>query len=425
MSAFADYLIAPLEAWDALICTSRGARDAVRYVLESQAEHLIAKLGASRFTLPQLPIIPLGIHTNQFSRLFGRREAARKSLGIADDEVAVLFAGRLITHGKAHPLAMYLALEKAAQGRKVVLIQAGQAPSPEILNIFTEEPKRFCPSVRVVMVDGADTDRYGAAWPAADIFTSLSDNIQETFGLTPIEAMAASLPVVVSDWDGYKDTVRDSIDGFRVPTLTLPPGRGAELADRYDLGLDNFDYYSAYASQLVAVDVDATAQAYRRLIDDRDLRQRMGAAGAQRTREQYDWAVIFRRYLALWDELAERRRADPQLVPPLSPIRRPDRADPFSMFASYPTHHVGSGTAFRRSAGIDIDEAVSRRELASTSFAKPILPAPVLIEALLNAMGTDWTPFDNLARAVPGTASEAIAAAMVWLSKVGVAEFRN
>lgn len=424
MEAFANYVTAPLEPWDAVICTSRAARSAIRHVIEAQAEHLAARVGATRFTLPQLPVIPLGVHTRQFKKAPNARQAARQRLGLADEEVAVLFAGRLVAHGKAHPLPMYLALEQAAQGQKVVLLQAGQAPNLEILRIFTEEPKRFCPSVRVIMVDGADTDLYGAAWSAADIFTSLSDNIQETFGLTPIEAMAAGLPVVVSDWDGYKDTVRDGIDGFRVPTLTLPQGRGIELADRYDLGVIDFDYYSAYASQLVAVDVEAAAQAYRRLIVDRELRARMGAAGAQRAREVFDWSVIFRRYLALWEELNERRNSDPQLTPPLPRRQRPDRADPFSMFASYPTHHIGSGTAFRRRAGIDAVEAISRRELASTDFAKPILPAPALVETLLGAIEPDWTPFDGIARAAPGIPQEAVASALVWLSKVGVLDFQ-
>lgn len=426
MSSFAEYLIAPVESWDAVICTSRVARDAVRFVLEGQADHLQKRLGATRFSLPQLPVIPLGVHTRQFEVSPDSRSAARATLKLADDEVAFLFAGRLVAHGKAHPLPMYLALEQAAQNRKVVLIQAGIAPSPEILKIFTEEPQRFCPSVRIVMVDGNEAEMYQAAWSAADIFTSLSDSFQETFGLTPIEAMAAGLPVVVSDWNGYKDTVRQGVDGFRIPTLTLPKTLGNRLADRYELGLDNFDYYSAHTSQFVAVNVEVAAQAYRRLIDEPELRQRMGAAGARRAREQFDWAVVFRRYLALWEELGERRRGDPQLLPPLQATPRPDRASPFSMFASYPTHHIGPDTFFRRHLGISIDEAASRRELASTNFAKPVLPGAEMIEAVLNAIGPNWTPFDVIAKAVLlGTPPEAIASALVWLSKVGVIDFRG
>ena len=32
--------------------------------------------------------------------------------------------------------------------------------------------------------------------------------------------MAAGVPVVVSDWDGYRYTVNDGVEGFRVPTLS-------------------------------------------------------------------------------------------------------------------------------------------------------------------------------------------------------------
>lgn len=423
MSAFAEYLTAPVESWDAVICTSRGARDAIRHVLEAQAEHLRDRVGATRFSLPQLPVIPLGIHTRQFARTPSARAAARQALSLAEDEVAVLFAGRLIVHGKAHPLAMYLALEEAAKGQKVVLIQAGQAPNPEVLSVFIDEPARFCPSVRVVMVDGADFARYQAAWAAADIFTSLSDNIQETFGLTPIEAMASGLPVVVSDWDGYKDTVRDGVDGFRVPTLALSPGQGGILADRFDMGLDNFDYYSGYASQLVAVDVTAAAQAYHRLIADKDLRVRMGAAGQERARTVFDWAVVFGRYQALWDELAERRRSDPQLLASTRARRRPDRADPFAMFASYPTYHLESLTRFRRRDGVSLEDALTRQELASTKFSAPVQPAPELVRVLFSCLGSSWMTSADLIQELPQTMVEALPSALVWLSKVGALDF--
>jgi hypothetical protein len=60
MSAIAGLLVAPVRSWDAVICTSRVVRDSVRQVLERQADYLGARLGAQRFELPQLPLIPLG-----------------------------------------------------------------------------------------------------------------------------------------------------------------------------------------------------------------------------------------------------------------------------------------------------------------------------------------------------------------------------
>jgi hypothetical protein len=100
---------------------------------------------------------------------------------------------------------------------------------------------------------------------------SLINCFQQTFGLSPIEAMSAALPsVVISDWDGYRNGVRDGVDGFGIPTLAFAPWRGGDLADRYDVGVDDFDYYSRLTSQFVAVDVELVAATYRKLISDPD-----------------------------------------------------------------------------------------------------------------------------------------------------------
>ena len=63
---------------------------------------------------------------------------------------------------------------------------------------FEQGAAKLCPSVHTVTLDGRKAEERGKAWAAADVFCSLSDNIQETFGISPIEAMAAGLPVVVS-----------------------------------------------------------------------------------------------------------------------------------------------------------------------------------------------------------------------------------
>ncbi len=248
MQSFGDLAIAPLEEWDALICTSRSVRDAVDHVLANWVEYL-EKRNGGKVKLPvQLPIIPLGINCEDFD-LGAVGKAYRKSFraehGIADEDVVILYVGRLSSHAKAHPLPMYQALEKAAARtkRKLHLVQAGWFASDVIEKQFVDGARKFCPSVNSIFLDGRDLQVRQNIWFAADIFTSLSDNIQETFGITPVEAMAAGLPVVATDWDGYRETVRDGVDGILVRTTFPAPGCGPDLAYRYQVGMDSYDRF--------------------------------------------------------------------------------------------------------------------------------------------------------------------------------------
>ncbi|NDF80468.1 MAG: glycosyltransferase [Betaproteobacteria bacterium] len=129
-------------------------------------------------------------------------------------------------------------------------------------------------------MDGRLAEHRQTAWAGADVFCSLSDNIQETFGIVPIEAMAAGLPVVVSDWDGYKDTVRHGTDGFRIATCMPDAGLGGDLALRHALQVDTYDMYCGHTCSMVSVDIEATAQAFVQLAQSAELRQRMGQACA-------------------------------------------------------------------------------------------------------------------------------------------------
>src|SRR5207247_206243 len=111
---------------------------------------------------------------------------------IDDDEVVVLFVGRLSFHAKAHPFPMYEGLSRAARaaGRKVRLLCAGWAVDAAIMRAFVDGARAFAPNVRTDFLDGNNPQVRYAIWHAADLFTSLSDNIQETFGLAVVEALA-------------------------------------------------------------------------------------------------------------------------------------------------------------------------------------------------------------------------------------------
>ena len=117
----------------------------------------------------------------------------------------------------------------SAGTKPVHLVHAGWFPGgDEDRKRYQEAANQLAGTMHCHFVDGNDPAVVGACWAAADVFLSLVDNIQETFRLTPIEAMAAGLPVVVSDWDGYRYTVRDGETGFqfqRWGDLLMEPGR--------------------------------------------------------------------------------------------------------------------------------------------------------------------------------------------------------
>ena len=170
MDAIADLLTAPVHPWDALICTSRAVHNNVSRILEAEAEYLKRRLGVSKITLPKLPIIPLGVHADDFKRNKSVELEARKELNISQDEVVILFVGRLAFHGKAHPLVMYQALEQAvsATGKKIVLIECGWHANEKIQQSFERAAQQHVLPF-VIHLDG-ETLKTALGWSSADIF---------------------------------------------------------------------------------------------------------------------------------------------------------------------------------------------------------------------------------------------------------------
>ena len=164
---------------------------------------------------------------------------------------------------------------------------------------------------------------------------------------------------------------------------------------------------------------EACAQAFTRLFSDPALRARMGAAGRARALAHYDWAVIVGRHQALWEELAERRRADPSPYDRPAPTRRPSRDDPFRLFASYASSILGPDHRVRRQAGATAAKIEERRALAMNVYAAQVLP-PVRLCAALLGLTSETVPTTVgglLARLNARTHDDAMRA-LVWLAKM-------
>ncbi|MFC3068729.1 glycosyltransferase family 4 protein [Phenylobacterium soli] len=420
MQALADMLVAPTESFDALICTSEAVRHAVETQLSMMRDYLDAERGPRRRPEPMRVTIPLGVNTEDFSTSPEHRKAWRERLAIPDDAVVALFVGRFNIRAKMNPALMAIALERAAKrtGRPICWVNAGWSPNPKEEQAYHEQTRALCPSVLYRSVDGRPPDVRFSIWSVADFFISFSDNIQETFGLTPIEAMAAGLPCVVTDWDGYKDTVRHGVDGFRVPTIAPPPGEGGDLAYWFANNWLNYDNYVGAAAQFTAIDYAEAETCIAALVEQPELRRQMGEAAKVRAREVFDWAAVIPQYQALWAEQNARRLA----APPEPRTRdNPYRPDPFTLFQSYPSRHVTARSPVRLAPGMSWDLAKPLLEspiVSYSGFHRPTLDEVETMLAILGQKGVATVA--ELAQVAAPDRRGYVARGVLWLARYGV-----
>lgn len=356
MTGLHNLMLEPVEPWDAIICTSRAVHGVVQRQMELSVEFIRQRFGASRVPVPQLPIIPLGIHADDFRHSAEARIAMRKRFDAPDDAVVVMTMGRLTAVEKANPVPLYIALEEVAQrARKPVHLWMAGWAARDAERILHEEGQRLCPSVKVQIIDGRDAGIRRDIWSGADIFTLPVDNIQETFGLVPVEAMAAGLPVVMPDWNGFRDTVLHGETGFLIPTVMPSAGTpmGQTLARRFASGQDNYLNHLSMIQQQTQIDVRAYVAALADLVQNADLRRTMGQAGRDHVLAHLDWSAVIPQYLALADELALMRKGARVTTPrlpsgPVSPIE----VDPFDLYARYPSHKIDAETVVTHRAPI-------------------------------------------------------------------------
>lgn len=312
MPEYAKHLWAGVSPQDAVIVTSESARLVMERVFQGICGGLGLKGAAAN--RPALEHIPLGVRTESLpdpSERWDapeRKEAAttgkrmRERLGLGAETV-VLSLARFCAASKMDFMPLLSAM-KRAQGlgltpEDTVLVLAGWAEENDGLPQALQQYGASM-GVRVLLfLRPTDEERRGL-YAAADIFVSPSDNIQETFGLTVAEAGAACLPVVASDFDGYRDIIVHGRTGLLVPTLGFA---GSLETDMQALFWYDNQYHLKLAQQ-TAVLVPELAEALARLGVDSGLRRRMGAAGRERIHSLFSWDAVINKYVALWDRLA-------------------------------------------------------------------------------------------------------------------------
>jgi glycosyltransferase involved in cell wall biosynthesis len=423
----ANASVAPIYPWDAIICTSPAVRDGLERMFDGWEAHLAERTGGRSPPRPGLPVIPLGVDAARFAALADRPDArarVRKRLGLAEADVLVLWVGRLSFYEKTFPQAMFQAVRRAAEesGIAIHFALAGWFPHENDRPRFEAAAHRHAGDAPVHFLDGNDRELLGELWAGADVFLSLVDNIQETFGITPIEAMAAGLPVVASDWDGYRYTVRDGAEGFLIPTLGGPQsGLGVTMSQRHVMEVMTYQSYVGEVAQYTAVHVGRAAHAIAELARSPDLRRRMGQAGRARAQAFVDWPIVARRYAELADELAAVRAAAP---PPQPGRLDPVRGDPFVDFAGFPTAVLTLDMPIRAADGAT-GETVAAIPADSLDRAFPGLRADLAeCAAALDLLvtGQAQTPREVLLK-FPVERRRMVETGLAWMAKLGLVDW--
>jgi glycosyltransferase involved in cell wall biosynthesis len=289
-------LASPIGPADSVFCTSRDGREAFRRQLEQVTK---------RENLPwngRLELVPLGVDERYFRP--PDRDQARRRLGIPSSAQVVLWIGRLSASSKAdlHPL-LYQWRSLAAEDGNRLLVLAGGASEGDLRSLSeTAAELGLARSVRILpdIDDATKLDLLGAS----DVFVSPVDNHQETFGISVVEAMAAGLPVVASDWDGYKDLVEQGVSGIRLPVDWAPPPPDALLLrEILEPGVAQL-----LSAQGVVVDPAAMRDGLRTLLLEPSRARAMGLAGRERAWSLFAWPAVIARCTEAWVALSAAAR---------------------------------------------------------------------------------------------------------------------
>lgn len=295
-------LMSGLGKGDGLICTSNSSK----LVLQK----LIKKLEGNLFEINKLEVesqlglyrIPLGVDCQK--EFFPRdKKLVRKELNLPEKGLLFLCLGRLSQLDKADLSIIIRLFSKVVQS----------ISDPVYLLIVGEDRYRYSDKLislsnaygiqdKVIIRTNPSNFLPKLYYCASDIFIAPTDNIQETFGITVIEAMASGLPVIVSDWDGYKDTVRHGITGFRIPTYWAPVGENISKIAPIDWEKDALGI-QFHLAQSIVIDDNKMYEYMVQLANDRELRLKMGREARQHALSLFDWPRVISNYESLWDDL--------------------------------------------------------------------------------------------------------------------------
>lgn len=240
-------------------------RPVLRRVFDSLDGRIAVSRSAKRFVrqyfMAPYKIIPNGVETARF-----RPDLVKPLLEFMDGRPNVLFVGRPEKRkGVGYLLRAYPAVKAAFPDARFIVVGAGDWDDSPYRAYVERHQMR---DIRIIgRVSDEELPRYHRS---AHVFCAPAVE-GESFGIVLLEAMAAGLPIVASDIEGYSQLLADGREG-----LLVRPRDAQSLAD----GICT-------------------------LLQDRDLARDLGEAGME-TAQLYSWTRIAEQVLEFYEERAAR-----------------------------------------------------------------------------------------------------------------------
>jgi D-inositol-3-phosphate glycosyltransferase len=312
---FGDLVLAHgagLQEGDAMFCCSEAARCTME-AMTDQA-HRLTQISNPRLALP---LAPYGVDLDE--QVVHDKTVSRNALQIPLKAFVFLFFGRLSGSSKADLKALILAYSRGGFPADTILIIAGGVTSA-LDEIYFAELKSLVFQVgfqkRVRFICNPTPGEKQFIYSAADVFISPANSLQESFGITLIEAMLHSLPVIATDWNGYRDIVRHDKTGFLIPTAFSAQ---ADIEYLYTAFEDDVDR-SRLLSNNVMIDHDRLIATMTRLREDNTLRVEVGRCGYREAMDRFTWKAALPSHYEGWRVLSARANSQPYKLRDVSPF---------------------------------------------------------------------------------------------------------
>ncbi len=206
-------------------------------------------------------IVPNGVDVEAFKPLENQKEL-KKQFGLGQGP-CVLFIGNLIPR-KGLPLLVEAAKKIVKQQPETKFLIAGVGPLKNYLIKTVQDAKL---TTNFMFLGRVSEKLLPTLYNCSDVFVLPS--IQEGQGIVLLEAQASGKPVVGFDIGGVREAVQNGETGLLVNV----------------------------------VESDALADSLIKLLNDRDLRQRMGVNGRKFVVENFTWDISAQKMLTVYREV--------------------------------------------------------------------------------------------------------------------------